>query len=77
MKTVIFLTLLILLSSQLVLSSPDSTSSRIHNRKAWFAKIYRGQKGVERVELNQKYWDFMKKLEYQNAADWHSAPQAR
>jgi len=70
MKPGVFLILLILLSSQLLSAVPDSISSRKYNRQAWFVRIYKGQKGVERHEIKWEFDQYMSKQDFQNAVDF-------
>jgi tetratricopeptide (TPR) repeat protein len=70
MKTGVFITLFILLSSQLVLSAPDTTSSKKYRGRAIFFRIARGQKGVERYRIYREYHEHMSNQEFQKAIDF-------
>jgi len=70
MKTGILFIVFILLSSQLFSSAPDSISSRKYNRQAWFIRIYKGQKGVERNEIKWEFNQYMSYQDYKNAVDF-------
>lgn len=70
MKTGPFFILFILLSFQLVSSVPDSISSRKNNRQAWLARIFYGQKVVERNEIRWEFNEYMSKQDYQSAVDF-------
>lgn len=70
MKTGIFLTLSILLSTLLFASMPDSTARQKHTLKSRFIKIYKGEKGVERYEIKRTFNEYMSKQEFQNAVDF-------
>ena len=70
MKIKIFFILFILLSSQLLVSAPDSTSSRKYTLKARIFRIYYGQKWVERNDIFADYNEYMSKQDYKNAVDF-------
>ena len=70
MKTRIFFILFIFLSSQLLISAPDSTSRKKYSVKARIFRIYYGQKWAERYDILTGYNDYMSKQDFQKTVDF-------
>ncbi len=69
MKTGILFTLFILLSSQLISSAPDSTSSIKYSMKARIIRVFKGQKWAERYETNKQFNEYLNNQDFQNAVE--------
>ncbi|MEN8225054.1 MAG: tetratricopeptide repeat protein [Bacteroidota bacterium] len=70
MKTRILFILIILLSSQILSSAPDSTSRKKYSVKARIFRIFYGEKWVERHNIFGEFNKYIRNQDYQNAIDF-------